>query len=111
VWPGRLEHAWLTEQTAAVQWREVISRCQYVLDLHDGTGACDEMPVAFPYRFPIRERVVAAQADGVGGGEGLPRRIPAEHVAEMNRRILELGLAFGSRVVRIRDTPLNPGML
>lgn len=111
VWPGKERNAWLTEKMAHVMWSEVVGRCDYLIDIHDGTGACDELPVAFPYPVPTDGAPIqAAAVDGVGEGAAAPRgdRLTP---AEMNDRIRGLAQAFGSRVIWWRETPLNPTMI
>lgn len=110
VWPGKRENAWLTEQMAYVIWTEVLSRCQYLVDYHDGTGACDELPVAFPHAIPEDGAVQATLADGVGGGDG-GNRLTAEYIADMNGKIRAMAEAFGSPVIWWRQTPVNPAMI
>ncbi|MCZ7567136.1 MAG: succinylglutamate desuccinylase/aspartoacylase family protein [Ardenticatenaceae bacterium] len=112
VWPGKRVNGWLTEQMAYVLWNEVITQCEYLIDMHDGTGACDELPVAFPHAFPSDSQpaVAGGIADGigaVGGTEGLTH----EKMAEMNRQIREMAIAFGSSVIWWREHPANPAML
>ena len=112
VWPGKLENAWLTEQMAHVMWTEVLSRCQYLIDYHDGTGACDELPVAFPHALPsdADATVQATAADGVGGSGGTTRITP-EYIANMNEQIRGLAIAWGSRVIWWRQNAVNPVMI
>jgi predicted deacylase len=115
VWPGKTENAWLTEQMAAVLWREVVSRCDYLVDYHDGTGACDEIPVTFPRLFPVDGEVVggdmAGGADGVGQTAVGPSRLSPQVMREMNDRILALAVAWGSSIIWVRQEPVNPAML
>ena len=110
VWPGKERNAWLTEQMAHVMWAEVIGRCEYLIDIHDGTGACDELPVAFPYAMPDDAAVVATAADGTGGSGAAVRRgrLSPE---EMNARVRSLAEAFGSQVIWWRETAINPSMI
>lgn len=110
VWPGKAKNAWLTEQMAYVMWNEVITKCDYLLDFHDGTGACDELPVAFPHAFDLNGPGVlqVSAADGTGGGSGGVTRAFAE---EMNGKIRELAVAFGSPVIWWREENLNPVMI
>ena len=112
VWPGKERNAWLTEQMAHVMWTQVIGRCDYLIDIHDGTGACDELPVAFPYSFPAGGAVAvqSAAADGVGEG-GPTSRTSRLTPEEMTERIRGLAQAFGSRVIWWRETPINPTMI
>jgi predicted deacylase len=109
VWPGKSQNGWLTERMADVMWREVVSRCDYLVDYHDGTGACDELPVAFPHAAHD-EQMMAGMADGVGGGEssGPRRNVTA---AQLNETILGMAKAFGSTVIWWRDKPLLPAMI
>ena len=86
VWPGKKDgggfptpNGWLTEQMAYVMWNEVVKKADYLLDLHDGTGSCDELPVAFPMPYP----------DGEHGC--LP---------DLTERVWELAKAFGAQVTR-----------
>ncbi|MCU0495046.1 MAG: succinylglutamate desuccinylase/aspartoacylase family protein [Chloroflexaceae bacterium] len=113
VWPGKLENAWLTEQMAHVMWQEVLSRCQYLVDYHDGTGACDELPVAFPHALPAdaHSSVQATLADGVGGADTGRVEITPEYIASMNEQIRAMAIAFGSSVIWWRDGPVNPAMI
>ena len=112
VWPGKMVNGWLTEQMAYVLWNEVISRCDYLLDMHDGTGACDELPVAFPHFFPDdpAQAVGGGVADGIGA-DGSTAGLSAEAMAEMNEKIREMAMAFGSTVIWRRSGPINPAML
>ena len=68
VWPGKERNAWLTEQIAYVIWNQAIKHCDYIVDMHDGTGACDELPVAFPHAFPPEGKppLAGGVADGTG---------------------------------------------
>ena len=110
VWPGKLENAWLTEQMAYVLWNEVVSKCQYLLDFHDGTGACDELPVAFPQIFDVAKGVgETTAADGVGGGSGA--QLSPEYMTSMNEQVMGMARAFGARVVWVRQGQINPVML
>ncbi|MDR7468134.1 MAG: succinylglutamate desuccinylase/aspartoacylase family protein [Armatimonadota bacterium] len=115
VWPGKREHAWLTEQMAAVLWEEVITRCDYVVDYHDGTGACDEIPVTFPRVFPTSGAVIggdmAGGADGVGVAPVEPVGLSPQAIREMNEKIRDLAIAWGSSVIWLREEPANPAML
>ena len=112
VWPGARVNAWLTQQIAHVLWNEVVSRCEYIVDFHDGTGACDEAPVAFPHAFPDAPPYVAgAGADGVGETPETGSGLTAETVKRVNEGILDLAKAFGSEVIWWRQHPLNPRML
>ena len=115
VWPGKLENGWLTEQMAAVMWRDIISKADYLLDLHDGTGSCDELPVAFPRPFPDDPNQVLAGpagSDGVGeDASGLPNGLTPERMQEINAEMREMAIAFGSTVIRWRQDPVIPTML
>ncbi len=110
VWPGKIVNGWLTEQMAYVIWSEVLSRCQYLVDYHDGTGACDELPVAFPHAIPEDAAIESSLADGVGGLGGATRLTP-EYIADMNAKIRGMAEAFGSSVIWWRQTPVNPAMI
>jgi hypothetical protein len=110
VWPGKIEHGWLTEQMAYVIWKEVLSRCEYLVDYHDGTGACDELPVAFPHAIPANAAVQSSLADGVGGESG-GSQLTAAYIDEMNMKIRAMAEAFGSRVIWWRQGPVNPAMI
>jgi predicted deacylase len=113
VWPGKQVNGWLTEKMADVLWREVVSHCDYVIDMHDGTGACDELPVAFPRGIPSdpAAAVTGGVADGIGadvsGGAGLT----VQRMAQMNEEIRELAIAFGAQVTWWREEPINAAML
>lgn len=114
VWPGSNVNAWLTEQMAYALWTEIISQCQYVVDLHDGTGACDELPVAFPQAFPTdpAKAVGGGAADGIGTDAGaLKTPITTAYLTQMREKIRELAIAFGSPVIWWRERPINPNML
>lgn len=110
VWPGKIENGWLTEQMAYAIWHEVLSRCEYLVDYHDGTGACDELPVAFPHAIPENAAVEASLADGVGG-EGGGVQLTPEYIQTMNAKIRGMAEAFGSRVIWWRQGPVNPAMI
>lgn len=110
VWPGKLENAWLTEQMAYVIWHNVLSRCQYLVDYHDGTGACDELPVAFPHAIPENAAIESSLADGIGAA-GTRADLTPQYISEMNRKIRGMAEAFGSRVIWWRQTPVNPAMI
>jgi hypothetical protein len=98
VWPGKRDggslptpNGWLSEQMAYVMWNEVVKQADYLLDFHDGTGSCDELPVAFPQGYP----------DGEQGC--LP---------DLTERVRELAKAFGSQVVWWREgRALNTAMI
>ncbi len=111
VWPGKEKNAWLSEQMAYAMWNEIITKCDYLLDFHDGTGACDEIPVAFPHAFDLNGPGImqVSAADGTGGGStaGLTRAF----AEEMNRKIREMAIAFGSEIIWWREENLNPVMV
>jgi hypothetical protein len=114
VWPGKQTNAWLTEQMAHALWTEIVSQCQYVVDMHDGTGACDELPVAFPQAFPTNpSRALSGElADGIGTDVSeLGVRITPEYLADMKEKIRGMAIAFGSSVIWWRERPINPAML
>lgn len=114
VWPGSNVNAWLTEQMAYALWTEIVSQCQYVVDLHDGTGACDELPVAFPQAFPTdpAKAVSGEVADGIGTDTSdLSIEITSDYLAGMVDQIREMAIAFGSPVIWWRERPINPNML
>jgi uncharacterized protein len=113
VWPGKQVNGWLTEQMAYVLWNEVVSRCDYLLDMHDGTGACDELPVAFPHYFPEdgSQAVAGGVADGIGADGSDSDGLSAAAMTEMNQKIREMAIAFGSSVIWRRTGPMNPAML
>jgi len=108
VWPGKATNGWLTERMADVMWREVLSRCDYLIDYHDGTGACDELPVAFPHAAHDAPAQSLA-ADGVGGTAAAVK--PKRSAKELNEIILGMSKAFGSPVIWWRDAPLSPAMI
>ncbi|MCW5849478.1 MAG: succinylglutamate desuccinylase/aspartoacylase family protein [Anaerolineae bacterium] len=111
VWPGKAKNAWLTEQMAYVMWNEIITKCDYLLDFHDGTGSCDEIPVAFPHAFDLNGPGVmqVSGADGTGGGGG--RAVTRDYAEGMNKKIRDLAIAFGSSVIWWREETLNPVMI
>lgn len=114
VWPGKKINGWLTEQIADALWTNVISQCEYLIDLHDGTGACDELPVAFPHGFATGS--VVHEAEGAIDGIGADRAISASRLSEeakidMNEKIRGLAIAFGSPVIWWREGSINPSML
>lgn len=114
VWPGKHVNGWLTEQMAYVLWNEVVSKCDYLLDMHDGTGACDELPVAFPHFFPEEpgQAVSGGVADGIGAdASGSEGPLTAAAMAEMNEKVRQMAMAFGSTVIWRRTGPVNPAML
>lgn len=112
VWPGARKNAWLTQQIAHVLWNEVVAKCEYVVDYHDGTGACDEIPVAFLHLFPEEPPYVAgAGADGVGESPETGSGLTAETAKRVNEGIVGMAKAFGSEVIWHRQYPLNPKML
>ena len=105
VWPGKKVNAWLTEQIAYALWNEIVSKCQYIVDMHDGTTAADELPVAFPQGFPTDpSRALAGElADGIGSdASGI--RITSDYLSAMRDKIRELSIAFGSSVIWWRET-------
>ena len=111
VWPGKKVNGWLTEQIAYVLWNEVVKRCEYIVDYHDGTGACNELPVAFPHALPESAPFVAGGgADGVGEGS-TQTNIDAAYAKSMNEKILGMAKAFGSSVIWWRQHEANPAML
>lgn len=114
VWPGKERNAWLTEQIAHVLWNSAIRHCDFIVDMHDGTGACEELPVAFPHAFPPEgvNPLAGGVADGTGSEitfeqTGLTR----QRMDEINGQIEGMAKAFGSRVIWWRDNPVNPSML
>jgi len=110
-WPGMKKNGWLTQQIAFVLWNEVVSKVQYVLDYHDGTGACDELPVAFAHLFPDKPPYVSGGgADGIGE-DGTDYNLSAEHTQRINREVMGMAKAFGSEVIWKRPHMLNPKML
>lgn len=113
VWPGKRINGWLTEQMAYVLWNEVIKQCDYIVDMHDGTGACDELPVAFPHAFPLDTAAIGGGiADGIGGdSSSAGTELSTAAMAEMNEKIRALAIAFGSPVIWWRQQPINPAML
>lgn len=114
VWPGKRVNAWLTEQMAHVLWNEAVKHCDYIVDMHDGTGACDELPVAFPQGFPSdpQSAIAGGVADGIGADadDVAGGMMPAD-MAAMNEKIRELAIAFGSSIIWWRERPMNPAML
>ncbi len=114
VWPGKQVNAWLTEQMAHALWTNIISRCDYIVDMHDGTGACDELPVAFPQAFPTDPALAISGelADGIGtDASDLADTITTEYLTDMKEKIREMSIAFGSQVIWWRERPINPAML
>lgn len=111
VWPGKEKNAWLTEQMAYVMWNNIVTRCDVLIDYHDGTGACDELPVAFPHAFDLNGPGVlqVSGADGTGGASG--GRITREYAEGMNQKIRDLAIAWGSPVIWWREETLNPIMI
>jgi predicted deacylase len=81
--------------------------------MHDGTGACDELPVAFPHYFPddSSAAVSGGVADGIGAEGVGSNRLSAEAMATMNEKIRGMANAFGSSVIWRRTGPVNPAML
>jgi predicted deacylase len=110
-WPGARENAWLTQQIAYVLWNDVISKCDTILDYHDGTGAADELPVAFAHAFPDDAPYYAGA--GIEGLEGKDTNPPINPDAakKMNEQIMGMAKAFGSPVIWWRQYMLNPKML
>jgi uncharacterized protein len=117
VWPGKREHGWLTEHIASLLWTEVIQRCEYLVDYHDGTGACDELPVAFPHAFPTGAPSASTMlgrapgADGVGIAEPTVAELTFRQMEAMNREIRAMSIAFGAPVIWWREHPPNPATL
>ena len=114
VWPGKSENAWLTERIADVLWREVVSRCEYLIDYHDGTGSSEELPVAFAFAFPVDPRMVvgAEGADGIGTAvAATPTGLSLDQMRAMNEKIRGLAIAWGSTVISWRERPVNPSMI
>jgi predicted deacylase len=114
VWPGKSENAWLTERIADVLWKETVSRCQYLIDYHDGTGSSEELPVTFAFAFPTNPSgaMAAGGADGVGATvAGTPAGLTTEQMRMMNDRIRDLAIAWGSTVISWRERPVNPAMM
>jgi predicted deacylase len=112
VWPGKKVNGWLTEQMAHALWTEIITQCDTIVDLHDGTGACDELPVAFPQGFPTDpgKAIAGGVADGTGT-EFEGRTLTAEFLSGMKEKIRGMSKAFGSPVIWWRENPINPAML
>ena len=112
VWPGKKVNAWLTEQIAHALWTEIVSKCQYIVDMHDGTTAADELPVAFPQAFPTdpSKAISTEMADGIGS-EATGIEITSEYLTDMKEKIRQLSIAFGSTVIWWREKPINPAML
>jgi predicted deacylase len=113
VWPGKSENAWLTERMADVLWREIVSRSDYLIDYHDGTGSSEELPVTFAFAFPTgsADAVRAEVADGIGAGPAVPTATPLERMKAMNEQIRGLATAWGSTVIWWREQPVNPAMI
>lgn len=114
VWPGAKVNAWLTEQMAYTLWHEAIKHCDYIVDMHDGTGACDELPVAFPQVFPAdpSQAIGGGVADGIGADvSDVGGLLTHEGISKMNEQVTDLAKAFGSSVIWLRERPLNPAML
>ena len=114
VWPGKERNAWLTEQIAYVIWNQAVKHCDYIVDMHDGTGSCEELPVAFPHAFPPEGHppLAGGVADGTGSeisfeDTGLTR----ERMDEINGQIEGMAKAFGSRIIWWRENAINPSML
>ena len=114
VWPGKDVNGWLTEQMAHALWTEIVSQCEYLVDMHDGTGACDELPVAFPQAFPTdpRQALSGELADGIGADlSGTQIKLDAAYLTDMKEKIRGMAVAFGSQVIWWRERPINPAML
>jgi predicted deacylase len=114
VWPGKKTNAWLTEQIAYALWNEIVKKCDYIVDMHDGTGAADELPVAFPQAFPTDPaRAISGElADGIGSDDpDVAARITTEYLTKMVAGIRGMAEAFGSTVIWWREKPINPAML
>ncbi|MCB0115308.1 MAG: succinylglutamate desuccinylase/aspartoacylase family protein [Caldilineaceae bacterium] len=114
VWPGKNVNAWLTEQIAYHLWTEIVSKADFIVDMHDGTGACDELPVAFPQAFPSDPAVAigGGVADGTGtDASEVAARITTEYLDDMKAKIREMSIAWGSPVIWWREKPINPAML
>ncbi len=112
VWPGKKVNGWLTEQMAHALWSEIITQCEYVLDLHDGTGACDELPVAFPQAFPTDPG--RAVSGGVADGTGTlfdGKTLTADYLINIKDKMRGMATAFGAPVTWWRENPINPAML
>ncbi len=114
VWPGKERNAWLTEQIAYVIWNQAVKHCDYIVDMHDGTGSCEELPVAFPHAFPPEGQppLAGGVADGTGSeisfeDTGLTR----ERMDDINGQIEGMAKAFGSRIIWWRENAINPSML
>jgi hypothetical protein len=76
---------------AYVMWNEVVKQADYLLDFHDGTGSCDELPVVFANSYP----------DGEKGC--LP---------DLTEKVWDLALAFGARVTWWEDArSMNTSMI
>jgi predicted deacylase len=112
VWPGSNKHAWLTQQIAYVLWNEVIAKCDYVLDCHDGVGSANEIPVAFMNIFPDEPPYITGGGVEVVAGDGAEgAHLNAENTRAINEKVEAMGKAFGARVSWYRKGPLNPRML
>ena len=114
VWPGKERNAWLTEQIAHVIWNQAIKHCDYIVDMHDGTGSCEELPVAFPHVFPPEGQPPLAGNVIDGTGAEIPFEktgLTRERMDEINGQIKGMAKAFGSRVIWWREKPINPSML
>ena len=110
-WPGSNINAWLTQQIAFVIWNNLIRHCEYMFDYHDGTGATDELPVAFAHAFNKTEPYVSSS--GVEGTESNDKynHLDVKFTKEMNEDIRKLSIAFGSEIIWWREYTLNPKML
>lgn len=114
VWPGKKKNGWLTEQIAHVIWNQAIKHCDYIVDMHDGTGSCEELPVAFPHAFPPAGKppLAGGVADGTGSEISLEDTgLTRARMDEINGKIEGMAKAFGSRVIWWRENPINPSML
>ena len=114
VWPGKAKNAWLTEQIAYVIWNQAIKHVDYIVDMHDGTGSCEELPVAFPHAFPPAGKTPLAGgvADGTGSEISLEDTgLTRARMDAINSRIEGMAKAFGSRIIWWRENPVNPSML
>ena len=109
-WPGSNINAWLTQQTAFVIWNNLIKHCDYMIDYHDGTGATDELPVAFAHAFPDEQPYYSSSGvEGTESNESIV--LNKDIVSKMNDNIKNLSKAFGSEIIWWRKYVLNPKML
>jgi predicted deacylase len=91
-----------------------VSRCQYLIDYHDGTGSSEELPVTFAFAFPANAAgaVRAEGADGIGAAQAADLSgISLKQMRAMNDTIRELAIAWGSTVISWRERPVNPAMI